>query len=85
MPSFNAHLEPKTKLLTSNDISLLAAVPNTSIVVGLPLSVILASRIGRRYTLIVTCIISAVGATIQTIGVNIACVVVGRWIASAAV
>jgi len=78
-------MEPKTGLLTSNDISLMAALPNTSIVVGLPLSVVLASRIGRRYTLIVTCAISTIGAIIQTIGVNIACVVVGRWIASAAV
>ena len=85
LPAFNAQMEPKTGALTSNDISLITAVPNTSIVVGLPLAIFLADRLGRRKTLIVTCAISAIGGAIQTAGINIACMVVGRWVASAAI
>lgn len=69
-------------MLTSTEISLIVALPNSGCLLGLPLSAWLGDRIGRKKTLLIGCGFNAVGAAIQTAAPNLAAMVVGRWLTS---
>lgn len=66
--------------LTSLDISLITAVPTASCVLGVPLASWGGDRYGRKVMILVACIISTLGAAIQTASSSIAVFVVGRTI-----
>ncbi|TIA38172.1 hypothetical protein D6C78_04201 [Aureobasidium pullulans] len=72
-------------VLSSTEVSLIAAVPITGVFLGLPLAAGLGDYTGRRNALFIACIISAVASAIQTAASNLATLVVGRVIAAAAI
>jgi MFS family permease len=76
---------PLGKVLTSTDISVMTAVPTTGCLLGLPLAAYCGDRWGRRKTLAMGCALSAVAAAIQTSAFGIPQLVVGRWLANAAI
>ncbi|ORX98298.1 general substrate transporter [Clohesyomyces aquaticus] len=89
MPPFNhqfgsAHT-PTGPGLTSTDISVMTAVPTTGCLLGLPLAAYCGDHWGRRKTLLFGCVLSAVAAAIQTSAFGIAQLVIGRWLANAAI
>jgi MFS family permease len=71
--------------LSATDLGLIVGFPTTGCMLGLPLSAGLGDRYGRKVTLLVGCFISAVGSAIQTAAPNLAVLIVGRWIANAAI
>lgn len=71
--------------LSATDEGLIVGFPTTGCILGLPLSALLADRYGRKITLLVGCLISVVGSAIQTAAPNLAALIVGRWIANAAI
>ncbi|KAH7121831.1 general substrate transporter [Dactylonectria estremocensis] len=90
MAPFNAdfgsgHGAEGVKMLTSTDISLIVALPNSGCLLGLPLAAILGDRIGRKKTLLIGCAFNALGAAIQTGAPNLATMVVGRWFTNASI
>lgn len=71
--------------LSATDTGLIVGFPTTGCILGLPLSAFLADRYGRKVTLLVGCAISLIGSAIQTAAPNLAALIVGRWIANAAI
>ncbi|EUC40390.1 hypothetical protein COCMIDRAFT_9724 [Bipolaris oryzae ATCC 44560] len=82
---FGTGKSPKGPILTSTDISVMTAVPTTGCLLGLPLAAYCGDRWGRRKTLILGCVLSAVAAAIQTSAFGMAQLVIGRWLANAAI
>ncbi|KAL5376276.1 hypothetical protein DPSP01_010625 [Paraphaeosphaeria sporulosa] len=82
---FGTASTPAGPALTSTDISVMTAVPTTGCLLGLPLAAYCGDRWGRRKTLILGCALSAVAAAIQTSSFGMAQLVVGRWLANAAI
>lgn len=73
---------PQGTMLSATDIGVMTAVPTTGCLLGLPLAAFVGDRFGRKKTLILACVISAVGAALQTSAHGQAQLVVGRWISS---
>ncbi|KAI0477063.1 general substrate transporter [Xylariaceae sp. FL0804] len=71
--------------LSSTMDSVITALPTTGCLLGLPLAAWAGDRLGRKKTLLIACGISAVGSAIQTSAFTIAQLVVGRWLANAAI
>jgi MFS family permease len=82
---FGSGHTPVGRILTSTDISVMTAVPTTGCLLGLPLAAYCGDRWGRRKTLMMGCALSAVAAAIQTAAFGIPQLVVGRWLANAAI
>ncbi|KAK5044917.1 hypothetical protein LTR84_010289 [Exophiala bonariae] len=72
-------------MLTSTEISLIVALPNSGCLLGLPLSAWLGDRIGRKKTLLIGCGFNAVGAAIQTAAPNLGAMVAGRWLTNVSI
>lgn len=66
--------------LTAFDISLITAVPTASCLVGMPLASWGADRFGRKMMVLVACLISVLGAALQTAASTLALFVVSRTI-----
>ncbi|KAH8716788.1 general substrate transporter [Phaeosphaeriaceae sp. PMI808] len=82
---FGTGYTPIGRVLTSTDISVMTAVPTTGCLLGLPLAAYCGDKWGRRKTLLLGCLISAVAAAIQTASFGMAQLVIGRWFANAAI
>jgi len=86
MPTFVAQFGSRgpngTRILTATDTSVITAVPISGALLGLPLAAYFGDRIGRKKTLLVACVISTIGAVLQTAAVHMATFTVGRWLAS---
>jgi len=85
LPGFNQLLSPETGTLTAADISLIVGLPNIGVILGLPLATVLGDNFGRKWSLIVACLISAVAGAVQTAAFNVAALIVGRAIANVAI
>lgn len=68
--------------LSATDTGVISAVPTTGCLLGLPLAAYYGDRLGRSKTLFIGCVLSAVGAVLQTCAFSMAQLVIGRWIAS---
>ncbi|EXK24402.1 hypothetical protein FOXG_15085 [Fusarium oxysporum f. sp. lycopersici 4287] len=82
MPAFIADFSnPLNLALPARDVSIMTAVPVPGAVAGTLLAAWLGDKYGRKKALWVACLISLVGAAIQTGAINVAMLTVGRTIA----
>ncbi|KAK5095988.1 hypothetical protein LTS08_007870 [Lithohypha guttulata] len=85
MPTFVANfgtLTPEGYLLTARDTSIVSSIPTVGAVLGFVMIALMADRFGRKVTIYTGCVIGLVGMVLQTIGVSLAVLTVGRTIAA---
>ncbi|KAH7403272.1 general substrate transporter [Cadophora sp. MPI-SDFR-AT-0126] len=69
-------------VLTPTDISVITAVPQVGTLLAIPFTAIGADRLGRKKMVHVACVVSLIGATLQTAAYEKVMLVIGRTLGS---